>query len=109
MTNLCRLLILALVSLGPQAQKPADSEQIWKDFMTWFRAALLGGNPAQAYLAELQKKGISPEESRRQSTTIMRLMAERPEGVAVYYDKVYSRRLRAIRKWTESTSRPAHF
>jgi 2-polyprenyl-3-methyl-5-hydroxy-6-metoxy-1,4-benzoquinol methylase len=91
MTNICRLLILVLVSLGPQVQKHADSEQIWKDFMTWFRAAPLGGNPVQAYQAELQKKGISPEESQRQSATIMRLMAERPEGIAVYYDKIYSR------------------
>jgi SAM-dependent methyltransferase len=91
MTNIHRLLILALLALGPQAQKPNDSEQIWKDFMTWFRAAPQGGNPVQAYLAELQKKGVTPEESRRQSATIMRLLAERPEGVAVFYDKIYAR------------------
>ena len=91
MTHICRFLILAFVWLSPQVQGPADSDQIWKDFLTWFRAAPLGGNPVQAYAAELQKKGISPEESRRQSETIMRLLAERPEGVAVLYDKTYSR------------------
>lgn len=91
MTNICRLPILALVSLGPQAQKPADSEQIWKDFMTWFRAAPLGGNPVPVYLAELQKKGISPEESQRQAAIIMRLCGERTEGVAIYYDKIFAR------------------
>jgi 2-polyprenyl-3-methyl-5-hydroxy-6-metoxy-1,4-benzoquinol methylase len=91
MTNICRFLILALVALRPQAQKPPDSEQIWKDFMTWFQDALLGGNPVEAYLAELQKNGISPEESRLHSATIMRLMAEQAEGVAAYCDKIYSR------------------
>jgi SAM-dependent methyltransferase len=94
MTNICRLLILALVSLGPQAQKPADSEQIWKDFVTWLRATPVGGNPAQAYQAELQKKGVPAEESQRQSATIMRLLGERPEGVAILYDKIYSRPVR---------------
>jgi SAM-dependent methyltransferase len=91
MTNLCRLLILALVSLGPQAQKPADTEQIWKDFLTYFRTATLEGNPVQAYMAELQKRGVSPEESRRQSATIMRLLGERTEGVALLYDRIYSK------------------
>jgi SAM-dependent methyltransferase len=51
----------------------------------------LGGNPIVPYQAELQKKGISPEESQRQAATILRLMAERPEGVAIYYDKIYAR------------------
>ncbi len=91
MTNLCRLLILAFVSLGPQVQKPADTEQIWKDFLTFFRTATLEGNPVRAYEAELQKKGVSPEECLRQSATIMRLMGERTEGVALYYDRIYSR------------------
>lgn len=91
MTNICRLLILALVSLGPQAQKPADTEQVWKDFITWFRAAPLGGNPVQAYMVELQKKGMTPEDSQSQAATIMKLMAERTEGVALYYDKIFSR------------------
>jgi len=91
MTILCRLLILALVSLGPQAQKPADTEQIWKDFLTYFRTATLEGNPVQAYMAELQKRGVSPEESRRQSATIMRLLGERTEGVALLYNRIYSK------------------
>ena len=92
MTNICQLLVLALVLLGPQAQKPVDSEQIWKDWIIWFRAAPpLEGNPVQAYLAELQKKGISQEDSKRQAAIIMRLQAERPEGVAVHYDTIYSR------------------
>lgn len=83
--------MVSLVSLSLQAQKPNDSEQIWKDFMTWFRAAPLGGNPVQACAAELEKKGLTREESRRQSATIMRLLAERPEGIAVMYDKIYAR------------------
>jgi len=91
MTNLCRLLILALVSLGPQAQKPADTEQIWMDFLTYFRTATLEGNPVQAYMAELQKRGAAPEESRRQSAIIMRLLGERMEGVALLYDRMYSK------------------
>jgi len=107
MTNICRLLILALVSLGPQAQKPVDSEQIWKEFLTWFRAAPLGGNPVQAYQAELEKKGISPEESQRQSATIMRLMAERPEGVAVLYDRIYSRPFTGIPEMDGFLSEPS--
>ncbi len=91
MTNVCGLLVLALVSLGPQASKPADSEQVWKGYITWFRAASLGGNPVEGYLAELQKKGTSPEECRRQAGVIMQLFMERPEGVAIYYDKIFSR------------------
>ncbi len=91
MTNICRLLILALVSLWPQAQRPADADQIWKGYITWFRTASLDGNPIEGYMAELQKKGISPEESRRQAAVIMQLFMERPEGVAIYYDKIYAR------------------
>ena len=91
MTNICQLLILALVSLGPQAQKPVDSEQIWKDFITWFRTAPLGGNPVPVYQAELQKKGISPEESQRHAAVIMRLLGERPEVVAIHYDKIFAK------------------
>ncbi len=91
MTNLCRFLILALFSLGPQAPKPMDTEQIWKDFLAYCRTASLEGNPVQAYIAELQKKGVSPEESRRQGAAIMRLLGERTEGVALLYDKIYSK------------------
>jgi 2-polyprenyl-3-methyl-5-hydroxy-6-metoxy-1,4-benzoquinol methylase len=68
-----------------------DSEQIWKDWITWSRTAPLGGNPVRVYQAELQKKGISPEESQRQAAIIMRLMAERPEGIAIHYDKIFAR------------------
>lgn len=50
MTNVCRLLILAFVTLGPQAQEPAGTEQIWKDFLTCFRTAALEGNPIQTYM-----------------------------------------------------------
>jgi hypothetical protein len=49
------------------------------------------GNPVQAYLAELQKKGISQEDSQRQAKIIMRLLTERPEGAAILYDKIYSK------------------
>ena len=42
-------------------------------------------------MAELQKKGVPPEESQRQSATIMRLLGERPEGVALLYDRMYSK------------------
>jgi SAM-dependent methyltransferase len=91
MTGICRLLILALVSLGPQAPKPTDSEQIWKSFITFFRTASLEGNPVEIYQAELQKKGISPEESQRQAAVIMRLLGERPEGVALFYDRIFAR------------------
>ena len=93
MKNIGRLLILVLVSLVPMAQQPADSEQIWTDFMTWFRTAPLGGNPVQLYVAELQKKGIAVQESQRQAATILRLLAERPESVAIHYDKIYARPL----------------
>jgi len=91
MTTICRLLILALLSIGPQAQKPADSEQVWKDFITWFRTATPEGNPVQAYAAELRQKGISPEQSRQQAAIIMRLLGEKPEGVGMLYDRIYAR------------------
>jgi len=53
----------------------------------------MGPNPVQGYLAELQKKGISPEDIQRQAAIIMRLFGERPEGVEIYYDRVFARPL----------------
>lgn len=93
MTHICHLLMMLLVCAGPQVQKPSDQEQIWKDFITWFRTAPLGPNPVGAYLVELQNKGPSQEDIQRQTAIIMRLFGERPEGVEIHFDRVYARPL----------------
>ena len=85
------LLLLANIAAGYQAPAPTDPEQVWRAYISWFRKAPFDGNPVQGYVAELQKEGASKEEVQRRTAIIMKLFAERSEGVEAYFDHVFSK------------------
>lgn len=72
------------------AQAPNDPEQIWNDFLIWFKTAPMGVNPIGGYAAKLKKDGVSPEEIQRQTALIIRLFSERPEAVEIFFDRTYA-------------------
>jgi 2-polyprenyl-3-methyl-5-hydroxy-6-metoxy-1,4-benzoquinol methylase len=81
------------VQAQPQAAKPApDEEQIWKDFLTFFRAA--PGDPAEAmksYEDELGRQGVSRQEIDRRFEVIWQFIYARPDIIEIVYDKTFSR------------------
>jgi SAM-dependent methyltransferase len=74
-----------------QVQARAGDEQVWKDFIAWFKTAPAGGDPFRLYGQELSKQGMTEEEIGRRFGVIVRLFATKPEGAEVYYDKTFSR------------------
>jgi SAM-dependent methyltransferase len=74
-----------------QAQAMAGDEQVWKEFIAWFKAAPAGGDPFRLYGEELSKQGLAKEEIGRRFGVITRLFATRPEGAEVFYDRTFSR------------------
>lgn len=80
-----------------QAQTPAQTagtasdDQVWREFIEWFRAAPPDPNALGAYAAELTRRSVSKEEIQRRFGVIMRLFATKSEGAEVFYDKTFSR------------------
>lgn len=78
----------------PQTQAPAQAqasdEEIWQEFLTWFKATS-GPAGLASYAAELGHKNVPKEEIQRRFGVITRLFATRPEGAEVFYDKTFSR------------------
>lgn len=80
-----------------QVQAPAQTagtvsdDQVWREFIDWFRAAPPDPNALGAYAAELTRRSVPKEEIQRRFGVIMRLFATRPEGAEVFYDKTFSR------------------
>jgi SAM-dependent methyltransferase len=89
-------MVIALMSLaGLGAQAPQDDENVWKAFMTWFKAApAVSGNPVAAYAAVLQKAGTPEGEVKRQAGVVMRMiMAGRSDWIEPFYDMTFSKLL----------------
>jgi 2-polyprenyl-3-methyl-5-hydroxy-6-metoxy-1,4-benzoquinol methylase len=74
-----------------QVQARAGDEQVWKEFIVWFKTAPEGGDPFRLYGQELMKQGMTKEEIGRRFGIITRLFATKPEGAEVFYDKTFSR------------------
>jgi len=86
-------LVIAGAALTDQAQTQAlpGDEQIWKDFLAWFKAAPLTPNAFGDYAAELGRQKLPKEEIERRFGVIMRLFSIRTDGVEIFYDKTFSR------------------
>ncbi|MCX6573644.1 MAG: hypothetical protein NTX99_06595, partial [Candidatus Aminicenantes bacterium] len=74
-----------------QTRPPAGDDQVWKEFITWFKTAPAGGDPFRLYGEELAKQGLTKEEIGRRFGVITRLFATKPEGAEVFYDRTFSR------------------
>lgn len=82
------VLVLSALAI---AQGPVDEDVVWKDFIAWFKSTLPDGNPLGAYAAKLEKEGLSKAEAGQRMALVIKLFSERPEGVEVVYNKIYSR------------------
>lgn len=76
---------------GTAAKAAPGDEQVWKDFLAWYKAAPPGSNPFEAYPAELGRQGVPRPEVERRFGVIMRLFSTRTEGIEAFYDKTFSR------------------
>lgn len=85
------LLVCGGAVLARQTQAPAGDDQVWKDFIAWFKTAPADADAFRLYGAELAKQGLSKEEIGRRFGIITRLFATKPEGAEVFYDRTFSR------------------
>jgi 2-polyprenyl-3-methyl-5-hydroxy-6-metoxy-1,4-benzoquinol methylase len=78
---------------GTAAKASPGDEQVWQEFLAWFKAAPPGSNPFafEAYAAELGRLEIAKPEIERRFGVIMRLFSTRTEGIEAFYDKTFSR------------------
>jgi SAM-dependent methyltransferase len=74
-----------------QAAAPAGDEQVWKEFIAWFKKAPADADPFRLYGEELARQGLSKEEIGRRFGVITRLFAVKPEGAEVFYDRTFGR------------------
>jgi SAM-dependent methyltransferase len=73
------------------AQAPAGDEQVWQEFIAWFKKAPLDTDAFRLYGEELAKQGLAKEEIQRRFGVIIRLFAAKPEGAEVFYDRTFAR------------------
>ena len=85
------LLAGLFLALPGAAQDKPDDNAVWTAFISWFKAAPLGGDPFGAYAAKLGQEGVPDAEIQRRLATITRLFSERPEGVEAFYDRTFSK------------------
>jgi 2-polyprenyl-3-methyl-5-hydroxy-6-metoxy-1,4-benzoquinol methylase len=74
-----------------RAQTPVGDDQVWKEFIAWFKTAPASPDAFRLYGEELARQGMTREEIGRRFGVIARLFAIRPEGAEVFYDKTFSR------------------
>ncbi len=75
----------------PQPAAAVSDDQVWREFIDWFRAAPPDPSGLGAYAAELARRNVPQEEIQRRFGVIMRLFAVKPEGAEALYDKTFSR------------------
>ncbi len=77
----------------PQAavQAAPGDEQVWQDFLAWFKTIPPGPNPLAAYGEELARRQLPKEEIERRTGVIRRFFGTRTDGFEVFYDKSYRR------------------
>jgi SAM-dependent methyltransferase len=85
--------VLALAAVPLRSQDRAGDDAVWADFIAWFRTAPADPNPLAAYAAKLSREGVDEMEAGRRLALIVRLFADKPEGVEVFYDRTYSKPL----------------
>lgn len=88
----------ALISPAPaqatsqaQAQAGPGDEQVWTDFLAWYRTAPFTQDLFGAYAAQMTLQKVPQAEIERRIGLITRLFGTRLEGVELFYDKTYSR------------------
>jgi 2-polyprenyl-3-methyl-5-hydroxy-6-metoxy-1,4-benzoquinol methylase len=74
-----------------QTAAPAGDEQVWKDFIAWFKKAPADADAFRLYGEELARQGLTKEEIGRRFGVITRLFAVKPEGAEVFYDRTFGR------------------
>ncbi|MBZ5499378.1 MAG: methyltransferase domain-containing protein [Acidobacteriia bacterium] len=87
--------LLAGISVATLAGLPAHSqgspEEVWREFMAWFKTASWEANPTRDYFLKLRQEGVPAEEIERRAGIIKNLFFSRREAVEIYYDRAFTR------------------
>jgi SAM-dependent methyltransferase len=85
------ILVAGLVVVAStQAQEKPDDGAVWKAFIVWFKSVPKDADPFKAYSARLEQEGVPKAEVQRRITAIVRLFQERPEGIEISFDWIFS-------------------
>lgn len=85
------LLLLLCFTAFPQSG--LDEEQVWKEFLSWFKLqpqTLMPVDSGKAYAQHLAATNAPQEESAKRVAIVSRLLGQRLEARQVFFDKVYS-------------------
>ncbi len=77
---------------GAPAQTQASPEEVWRQFMVWFKTSPPDANLVRGYFLKLRQEGVSATEIERQAAIIKNLFFSRPEAVEIYYDRAFTRK-----------------
>jgi SAM-dependent methyltransferase len=89
-TTLAFLLLLCFTAFP---QSGLDEEQVWKEFLAWYKLqpqTLLPVNSGNAYAQHLAATNAAKDESARRVAIVSTLLGQRLEAKQVFFDKVYS-------------------
>jgi SAM-dependent methyltransferase len=84
--------LLGLVAASALAWCAADEEQIWKEYLEWYRQQPISvSDPRASYLDHLKRSGLGDAEMRERSKVIERLSQERRDQLhPFFFDRTYS-------------------
>jgi 2-polyprenyl-3-methyl-5-hydroxy-6-metoxy-1,4-benzoquinol methylase len=83
--------LVSIVFVG-FAQTASSDEAIWKDFLQWLNAQPPNSRPMDLlapYRDEMMRKGVPPAEADRRMDLVFSLSFSRPEGVKLFWNKIY--------------------
>lgn len=87
------LLQIGIATLaGSPAQTHAGPEEVWREFMAWFKTSPPDANPARGYFLKLRQEGVTAAEIERRAGIIKNLFFNRQEAVEIYYDRAFTRK-----------------
>ncbi len=79
-------------ALSRQAQAQPSDEAVWQQYLEWARSAPQFDCPRALFLgyqAHLKSAGTAPEEIKRESAIINRMMEERSDGYRIVFNNIY--------------------
>jgi 2-polyprenyl-3-methyl-5-hydroxy-6-metoxy-1,4-benzoquinol methylase len=86
-------LLLPILSFTAVSQSIPDEEQVWKEFLSWFKQqpqTLLPVDSGKAYERHLAAIRAPQADAARRTAVVNRLLGQRLEARQLFFDKVYS-------------------
>ena len=86
-------LLLLLLSILALPQSGLDQEQVWKEFLSWFKQqpqTLLPVDSGKAYEQHLAATHAPQGDAAQRVAIVSKLLGQRLEARQIFFDKVYS-------------------